>query len=68
MTYSEYLEFMQLQKDFQNVDEFVVWQTGMDTDSDEENDGKESSGPCGACLALEGSNISYIFSTTSSTR
>lgn len=65
MTYSEYLEFMQLQEDFQNVDEFIVWQTGMDTDSEEEDgDGKESSGPCGECLALEG-QIFHISSVPS---
>ena len=55
MTYSEYLEFMQLQQNFQNVDEFVVWQTGMATDEESnDEDQKESSGPCGACTSLEG--------------
>lgn len=56
MLYSEYLEYMTLKHQQDNIDDYVVWQTGMNTDddSDSENDGEKESEPCGACIALEG--------------
>ncbi len=57
MLYSEYLEYMTLKHQQENIDDYVVWQTGMNTDDDSESneeDDKKESEPCGQCTALEG--------------
>ena len=56
MLYSEYLEYMTLKHQQENIDDYVVWQTGMNTDDDSESEDEEEkeSEPCGSCKALEG--------------
>jgi hypothetical protein len=51
MQYSEYLEYMTLQWQMENIDDYAVWQTGME---ESENEDEEESEPCGACMALSG--------------
>ena len=51
MQYSDYLEYMTLQWQMENIDDYVVWQTGME---ESENEDEEESEPCGACMALSG--------------
>lgn len=57
MQYSEYLEYMTLQWQMENIDDFVVWQTGTSYDEGEGDENEKE--PCGACMALSG-NVFHV--------